>query len=1626
MPFHFRLKLSATPIDTQQDSTSNFSLKLDQVAPCVVERFSTQADVKLVANTHAVDPSKRSAQFYIEENTNAHVMVELSSINDELYLDTIDLSFSKPIRLLNVFTTLDQLGTLYETPVSSAADSNRPTDANESSDLGSMLANNEFLNKANAIFESNAEKLLENAKKYADRVSDSSAWKFLKDAAARSGLSSGFEKSKEYSKELLERGRESVETALNNALQSVEISALQIARHIRRNAQGQILPEIDKNDALIFTMSGEVAINSMIKREFSKYTIPSLIVPTFSPNLSVLINQFCLDREQGGNLSRTILGMIENLEGTCHADLLANDWPIAATTRQGWHADACLHGKGRAKFHAQYAFKRSNDAFVSNVHAGIDYRDRSDEERHIDFELSSNVDTEKLILCGHELNAAWITTLIDEGNDIVGSAKLHPCSHFALPHVGIVEAHPWLKDEAQLQIDDLQTAFSGDISWGIDIANHQICLHALDLTTHGGISLSTFGKFSLRGHEIDVRAESCHFDAVLRKKPNAPIDVNASIQTAFRAKTQTNATTIPELKLVTPMATIDADGFIYATFSCRIDHFADDTLCVTFDNSSIDFETHRLAYAWPPLTISQDVAANLSLRVQSAQCTVSGLSDCHFSISYRSAKAPTIGMGKQSAPLFPKELLDFSIDAEISKNGILTFSNGSGFYNEDFFNTLLKPNSERENWAKILQHEPLFKHILDIARVVLFPAIDGADEFCSHVGDWIQRCIREDIFSVSALIHPPTLAYALSLLLFDDDSATDEILPSIERIMHADGIDRYKIEELLDRAYPNANLDNLGRVLKWLQHLFQTVPYIAPKHTSCPPLCDDPRCVSKIERLPSANEIYAPIWSDQTGDRILNYAAGLNIAQIEWIIDNKCDQFPTSSHLEKLRTLLNIKRKISGLEIREGAFIVQDFNIAVFLGALLDAEIQYCDKIGIDPDSPRIDDVFRSWLAPVDVATLLAASISSRYIGFCVQMNQARLFNYLERRGTLYARSVLYEIGQRNIRVLANMLISWLRQDQSYVKIPIARAKRLSALLKIDIPDEDDYTPWNSTLPASYVEAIFNAAEEINAHSDDYVAARLKLESYRDREKYSYNSESAEYCAAPIDVNDIRCIDATHNPSQKTNASQSGNLPSPPPDEAQRAEEQTLEAQRAAQAIAALRSAIESAQNASQRLCAHPCDSFSEVFDSLSAQEIESAQDAWKKAFDTAKVFVSEIDDPWQYRIVKDFWARTLDALRIASVYDDLQNDFDEVRRWFAYRYESTYRRRLSAITDLSRAETYDAIIDFIFAFDDDKRALRLDPLVWFMPTVAAGNVKLTLITAMGIITSGSAGHELEAVFERLRKSRNIATLRTNTGTIKPLQYNADQIVRVVAQVDGPFAIVGYSQGCANMMRAEADLYNGTPDQRKLLDNLVSRNFICSAFNGSPHATCGVVKYKNALVEGEAILKSFSASLSRPLYRLIFDLIKRILDTPIINASLTSVESISPEGLFELARDSQFAPHVPSIEASGATNDVPEGLVIMANHFNKQAFIANDSQIGIDCAHAYPVFNDNDTTKRLKDQAVSPRLLNIHHWSPLVEEVRFIESKKDVQTCIYKCPKSLFITPWIDSLILFGILEICD
>lgn len=121
-------------------------------------------------------------------------------------------------------------------------------------------------------------------------------------------------------------------------------------------------------------------------------------------------------------------------------------------------------------------------------------------------------------------------------------------------------------------------------------------------------------------------------------------------------------------------------------------------------------------------------------------------------------------------------------------------------------------------------------------------------------------------------------------------------------------------------------------------------------------------------------------------------------------------------------------------------------------------------------------------------------------------------------------------------------------------------------------------------------------------------------------------------------------------------------------------------------------------------------------------------------------------------------------------------------------------------------------IIDAIFYDPAEREFIRNDPLVRMLISNEPGHYNFTLITAMGVITEGKKGMELQKAIERLEKERGVVTIRSDTGTARSFDYNAGKIeeaAELALQLNRPFGIVGYSQGCANEIHFESMMLSG-------------------------------------------------------------------------------------------------------------------------------------------------------------------------------------------------------------------------
>lgn len=123
-----------------------------------------------------------------------------------------------------------------------------------------------------------------------------------------------------------------------------------------------------------------------------------------------------------------------------------------------------------------------------------------------------------------------------------------------------------------------------------------------------------------------------------------------------------------------------------------------------------------------------------------------------------------------------------------------------------------------------------------------------------------------------------------------------------------------------------------------------------------------------------------------------------------------------------------------------------------------------------------------------------------------------------------------------------------------------------------------------------------------------------------------------------------------------------------------------------------------------------------------------------------------------------------------------------------------------------------DAIIDAIIYEKKDRERLKNDPLVRLLIPNPPGSYEFTIVTAMGVITDGKAGTELENAFRRLEKKRGVKTIRSDVGTARSLEFNASKIIEAIKQARTlmvPYGLIGYSQGKWRQLNSKTEFkYN--------------------------------------------------------------------------------------------------------------------------------------------------------------------------------------------------------------------------
>ena len=519
-----------------------------------------------------------------------------------------------------------------------------------------------------------------------------------------------------------------------------------------------------------------------------------------------------------------------------------------------------------------------------------------------------------------------------------------------------------------------------------------------------------------------------------------------------------------------------------------------------------------------------------------------------------------------------------------------------------------------------------------------------------------------------------------------------------------------------------------------------------------------------------------------------------------------------------------------------------------------------------------------SLLGPQDVAILLQSGLTSvMKSSTVVQLNQRMLLDLISSQPHSFAVAVLAEIGspsgEGSPRSLTSALMSLLELDQTAftAKSKIDMHSLLESWLPgLKVPRRQDYMAGGRWARQSYYDAIFSVANSILEDAESYMALKGHLQRVR------HHTES----------------DPIPGPLGESGSGESSS------DESKYAEDDR-QTKILTDAIEGAKAKIRKADDCGYAI-------IDQLIEDEEAIKLTDAYrmtiDAYHDAFGACAALIDLDKHSFQLGFMKSYYKRNYDALMIKSLFDNVVEDVDDVRYWLQAlrngasgvplneRVQQSHTQILGEDFDggpgydemteggewetldapmsgdgifmspevVSEQFLVDAIIDAIIYQESDRQRLKEDPLVRLLIPNPPGFYDFAIVSAMGVITEGERGQELRDAFERLQFERGVIAVRAGTATARSFEYNASKIeeaIEYVARLGKPFGVLGYSQGCANVLMAETIMNSGTPKQQAMLQGLVCRQLLFSAANGSVHGPAVERKVQRLIVlcEGKSL-----------------------------------------------------------------------------------------------------------------------------------------------------------------------------
>lgn len=1071
--------------------------------------------------------------------------------------------------------------------------------------------------------------------------------------------------------------------------------------------------------------------------------------------------------------------------------------------------------------------------------------------------------------------------------------------------------------------------------------------------------------------EVGLRSElqvpSGHVNGMLELGADGLWHLGIDADAGFDARVIKQVPGIPELSLDPGDLVADVCGRIRIELNTNANFSLTNAFDIELSHGKLKASFEEASVAVQDRRIAFAPGTQLELRSREASVSASGFGALRFDVGWDMHGEPCLlHAGERSASLLAPDLRSGELTVHIGPEGRLSFSGErQGLYGIRYFNTLLNPAADPEHMAELLRSEEAMAHVLS-ALELLSPELADQMSLVRDLALGVRTISdRAGVRELRHFIPRTSMARFMSLLLAGDESLVDRISTQVQNVTEARGIDVVEVKNLFRQHLDEFDVDY--EIGGMVRWLDVLTRPIDPQPPS-----------PKVEAEPLALD---PRFADEV--------AGLPSAgEIYRRVESGDVTGAFAADLCRLAPSLTTEQ-VAYLVKRSGpawgANRVKWLRFVLAVKRRVDRIANAYGGVEYAFQGIVISTFLGEALANLSdpgLATDDAWEDRSKWPPACALGP--------EQVAVLLKAGLALDRQNRQTQINNRMLIELLRARPPRFTLDVLAAigqhnpRSLTGILFAFLEQEQDQMADPIDLPSLLEDKIGLP-----------VPRQAQFMAGGSRARDSYWGALSELASAILDQADPSYAVKAHLQVQR-HPVPSVYRPKP----------------RHRELVAAAKDAIAVADSLGAK-----CN----LGDRSLSGPVKKAEGAYRKAFDACAEVLRADRTAFQASWFRAFWIRNEEALKLLSVVRNYQGDVDRVRPWL---HRVSGRRSFRSEQDLLCS-----VIAYLIHDPRDQQKLLADPLVRLLIDPLPGRYDFTIVSAMGVITEGEHGTELEDAFERLHAQRGVELIRAPTGTAMSLEENAKRIISSIEQVDGPYGLIGYSQGCANVFAAESYLRGGTPDQQKMLERLVCRNLLFGAFNGSAHGAYGSDKFQRAMVEGERFLKHYQVMFSSEAVASFLRIARAVVDSAVFVRVLGGVHSLTIDRAQELHRELQVVDHAPTSTIRGVTSeeDLPETLELtyyLLRHMTRGG--EQDTQVLASDALGHSTRTDNATTRLLERCDMTSMRQRTHHWSPLKKETEFVTTERDRERCAYDSPKDRHVFPWVEVNARFGMIPRVD